>query len=91
MRLVLYDKPGCHLCAAALQVVERVVAGLAGVVDVALERFDVRRDPALQDLYRHDVPVLAIDGVPAFRHHVDPARLEARLLRGVPAPLEEAP
>lgn len=86
MHLVLFDKPGCHLCDVARATVEGLVASHEGV---SFERVDVRTDPALLDLYRHDVPVLAIDGVPAFRHHVDPARLRDRIAHGRPAPLEE--
>lgn len=88
VRLVLYDKPGCHLCDEALAVVERVRAAIASQVPTTLERFDIRRDPALWDLYRLEIPVLEVDGRPAFRLRVDPERLRARLVDGVPGPWE---
>lgn len=88
VRLVLYDKPGCHLCEVALAVVERVREAVGDQVPTTLDRFDIRRDPALWDLYRLEVPVLEIDGRPAFRLRVDAEQLRARLVDGVPGPME---
>lgn len=88
VRLVLYDKPGCHLCDEARAVVERVRAAVKAQVPTTLDRVDIRTDPALWDLYRLEVPVLEVDGRPAFRLRVDPDRLRARLVDGVPGPME---
>ena len=88
VRLTLYEKQHCSLCDAAREVVEDVQDDLHGRLELVLERVDIRADPVLFERFRYDVPVLAIDGRPAFRHRVDPARLAARLVSGTPAPLE---
>ena len=89
MRLVLYGKARCSLCDHALEVIEDVLDDLHGRVSATLERVDVRQDAALYERYRHDVPVLSVDGRDAFRHRIDPERLRARLVEGRPGPLEE--
>jgi glutaredoxin len=89
MHLVLYAKPRCSLCDRAREAVEDVLDDLHGRIEATFEEVDVRADEALYARYRHDVPVLAIDGREAFKHRVDEARLAARLVDGLPAPLEE--
>jgi hypothetical protein len=42
---VVYVAEGCHLCAAALEIVDRVCAG-------DFERVDIGRDPELEAAYR---------------------------------------
>ncbi|AKQ66863.1 hypothetical protein A176_003775 [Myxococcus hansupus] len=46
--------------------------------------FDLRIISILEDAeaftrWRYDIPVVVIEGVPAFMHRVDPAEFEARL------------
>jgi hypothetical protein len=89
IQLTLYSKSGCGLCEEAYDVVLSVSRALAGDRPSMLEVVDITTESALMARYRYDIPVLAIDGRPAFRHHVDPARLRTRLLDGTPAPLEE--
>lgn len=74
-KLVLYTKAGCHLCEnakAAILSVRRSVA-------FELQEVDITRDEDLFDLYKHDIPVLEIDGRRAFKHRVDPAALKEKL------------
>lgn len=90
MHLILYGKTRCSLCDHARVVVEDVIDDLPEPSLVTLEEVDIRGgDEALYLRYRHDVPVLVIDGSEAFRHRMDPERLRARLLAGVPGPLEQ--
>jgi len=56
-RIVLYTKPGCHLCEIIFQLVE----GLHRDFDFALEPIDISTDPGLQREYGDKVPVLVID------------------------------
>jgi hypothetical protein len=63
---------GCHLCAAALEVVERVCAG-------DYERIDINGVPDLEAAYRASVPVVEIDGERAFTYFVQPEALRQRL------------
>ena len=60
MRVVLYGRPGCHLCEEALAVVRRVATNL----ECALEEVDIETDDELFKRYLERIPVLTIDGRP---------------------------
>jgi hypothetical protein len=55
--IVLYAKPGCHLCEDAL----RLVNDLCGEFDLTLEEIDITTDDALFKNYFDKIPVLLID------------------------------
>jgi hypothetical protein len=76
-RLILYGKPGCHLCDDARAAVERVTAGRG----VPVEQVDVSRDPNLYARYGQRIPVLEIDGETLFEFFIDETVLERRLDR----------
>ena len=71
MSLVLYGKPGCHLCDDARVVLERVGAPFAEV--------DITSDDALHAAYLERIPVITLDGEARFEYFVDEAALR-RLL-----------
>jgi glutaredoxin len=73
--VVLYSRPGCHLCDEAREI---LVAEQART-PFALEEIDVETDDALELEYGIRIPVVAIDGAEAFEISVDRAAL-ARLL-----------
>ena len=73
--LVLIGKPGCHLC----EVMHAVVAPVAAELGFTFAERDVRSDPELDALYRHDIPVLLLDGREVARHRVSAEDLRARL------------
>ena len=89
VRLTLYSKSQCGLCEDAYDVIDETRRALAPLVETTLELVDITMDSEVFHRYRYDIPVLLVDGRPAFKHRVDAARLRARLLDGVPAPLEE--
>jgi hypothetical protein len=74
--VTVYTAPGCHLCEAALEVIERVR------VDVAftLEILDITGDDDLESRYRELIPAIEIDGKRAFTYHVTADGLRAALL-----------
>lgn len=74
-RVVVYSRAGCHLCEAAEQVVEQVVAESGD--DWA--RIDIDTDPELQKAFTDQVPVTFVDGRQHDFWRVDPARLRAAL------------
>jgi glutaredoxin len=88
IRITLYSKAGCGLCEDAYEVVSEVRSALGSSVETALEVVDITTDSALMARYRHDIPVVLIDGRSAFQHHVDPEKLR-RLLLDRPAPTRE--
>jgi glutaredoxin len=76
-RVTLFGRPGCHLCEAAREVIERVCTDLGEqYVEV-----DVDSDPALADRFGEEVPVTFVDGAQHDFWRVDEARLRAALAR----------
>ncbi len=67
MRIVLYGKPGCHLCDDARTVLERVGA--------PFQEIDITADDALHSAYLERIPVVALDGEERFEFFVDEAAL----------------
>ncbi len=74
-RVLLYGKPGCHLCDDARVVVERVCADL-GEEYVEVSILD---DPALQDRFGEEIPVTFVDGRRHDFWRVDEQRLRQAL------------
>ncbi len=81
--LVLYGKPGCHLCEDARSALDAVLAerSAAGLVNPQLREADILRDADLTERYRDWIPVLAI-GQRELRLVTQPARIR-RLLSDV--------
>jgi glutaredoxin len=73
--LILYGKPGCHLCDDARAVVRQALAGR----DAELDEVDVTLDPGLERRYGERIPVVALDGEELFDYVVDPDALRERL------------
>ena len=78
MRVVLYSRPGCHLCDAARDVIlaERAVSAFS------FEEIDIDGDDDLVREYGIRIPVVTVNGQERFEYQVDPGEL-ARLMRGV--------
>lgn len=66
-RVVIYSRPGCHLCEEAKKVIEG--SGYRG--EYTLEEINIESDAELLRQYRHDIPVITINGEEAFRHRVN--------------------
>jgi len=73
--IVLYGRPGCHLCDDARVVLERVRTELPFTL---VER-DIERDDALFKAYLERIPVVALDGEELFDFFVDEGELRRRL------------
>jgi glutaredoxin len=71
--VVLYTRPGCHLCEEAAEVLSRY--GLSPRL------IDIDGQPELREKFDTCVPVVEIDGRVRFRGRVDEV-LMRRLLRG---------
>ena len=75
-QVIIYSKPGCHLCDEAK---EAILA--AGCNDqITLTEINIESDPELMSKYRHDIPVISINGVDTFMHRVDPLEFRAKIL-----------
>ena len=79
MRTVtVFVRDGCHLCADALAVLERLRARHPFVV----EPVDIEADDALHRRYLERIPVVAIDGEELSDFFVDEAAVLARVRSG---------
>jgi glutaredoxin len=72
VEVVVYGAPDCSLCDRA----KDVLRPAAGRLGFRLREVDISGDPELERRYRHDLPVVEVDGERAFRYHVAPTRLE---------------
>src|ERR1700687_1699838 len=73
--VVMYTRPGCHLCAEAWEQLRRQ----QGRYHYSLEQRDVDADPELAAQYGEWVPVVTVQGKVRFRGGVNPVLLQ-RLL-----------
>jgi glutaredoxin len=71
MSLVLYGRPGCHLCDEARTVLERI--------GHPFEEVDIETDDALLARYLERIPVIALDGAELYDFFVNEVELRARL------------
>jgi len=74
-RVILYKKPGFHLCDHA----KAAILAVKRQVDFEFQEVDIGLDDELSDLYKFDIPVVEIDGRRAFKYRVDPEALKEKL------------
>jgi glutaredoxin len=84
--VVLYARPGCHLCDEARQVILRVRRRAAFTFD----EIDIETDDELVREYGIRIPVVAVDGEERFEIAVDAVELE-RLVRVGSRSMEREP
>ncbi len=75
-RVVLYGKPGCHLCDDAREIVAAVCAELGESFD----EVDITTSEDLMRRFGEQIPVTFVDGEQHDFWRVDPARLRAALV-----------
>ena len=66
VQAVLYTRPGCELCEEMKEVMSN--SGCAELY--TLEEVDIENDAELFARYQFEIPVLLINGVEAFKHHL---------------------
>jgi glutaredoxin len=64
--IVIYTKPNCSLCDEALEEIEAV----RQLIPFRLEQVEILDDLTLYEKYKHDIPVLCLNGQEIFRHRV---------------------
>jgi glutaredoxin len=72
VRLIIYSKPGCHLCDEMKALVHRTIANQT---DVSLHEIDISTDPDLIERYGLEIPVLMIDGKKVAKYRVSEEEL----------------
>jgi glutaredoxin len=75
-QVVLYSRPGCHLCEQAL---EEILALRAQGVRFELREIDIDSDDELLKRYLERIPVVAVDGEQVSELFLDRGALLARL------------
>ena len=74
-RVLLYAKPGCHLCDDARVIIESVCAEMG----VGYREVDITTSAALMDAYGEQIPVTMVDGRQHDFWRVDATRLRRAL------------
>jgi glutaredoxin len=70
-RIILYGRPGCHLCDDAQAVLD--------TVGEPYDIVDIEQDDDLLKRYLERIPVVAVDGHEVFEFFVDERSLRAQL------------
>jgi glutaredoxin len=74
--VVVYSRPGCHLCEEAM---ERIVALRAEGYRFELREVDIESDESLLRRHLERIPVVEVDGAVVSELVLDEAVLRARL------------
>jgi glutaredoxin len=74
--VIIYSRPGCHLCEQAKQAMEAARC----LDEYTLDEINIESDPDLLRRYQYDIPVITIDGVEAFRHRLTSEAFRESLL-----------
>ena len=76
-RVIVYSRPGCHLCDEAKAAIEN-----SNCADrYTLEEVNIESDNELLKKYKYDIPVVTIDGEEVFKHRVDLEEFRIRVIR----------
>ena len=75
IELVLYSRPGCHLC----DEMKELIAQVLGDFEASLREVDVSTNPELETDYGEQIPVLWVDGKKAFKFRTTRDALRERL------------
>jgi glutaredoxin len=70
-RVVLYSRPGCHLCVVARE----AILSLRERLGFEFSEVDIEGDDQLELEYGIRIPVVEVDGEEAFEVTVDPEQL----------------
>jgi glutaredoxin len=76
-RVVVYSRPGCHLC----EVAEAQIAEICAETGDTWARVDITTDDDLTSRFTDQVPVIFLDGAQHDFWRVDPVRLRKALAR----------
>ncbi len=78
--LIIYSRPGCHLCDEAKLVIQRVAAR----IPISIREVNIDDNPETRARFNDEIPVIFIDGKKAFKYQVEEHELLRRLNRPLP-------
>ena len=76
-QVVLYTRERCSLCEKA----KAVILAVRREVEFDFREVDIGWSGDLYEDYKHDIPVIEVDGKRAFKYRVEISELKERLLR----------
>lgn len=76
-KVVIYSRPGCHLCDEAKQTIVTAV----DASEYTLEEINIEDDSELLRRYQYDIPVICINGEEVFRHRLSANEFKRALAR----------
>ncbi len=76
-QVVLYTRERCSLCEKA----KAVILAVRREVEFDFREVDIGWSGDLYEDYRHDIPVIEVDGKRAFKYRVEISELKERLSR----------
>ena len=74
-KVILYSKPGCHLC----EPVEEVILAVRREREFEFAVRNIEDDPGEFEKYKHAIPVVVVDGREIARYKLSRTRLEQAL------------
>jgi glutaredoxin len=75
--VLLYTRPGCHLCDEA----KAQIAAADCADEYVLEEINIDDDPELAELYGWEIPVVKINDIKAFKYRLTSAEFKSKLRR----------
>ena len=75
LTITLFTKPNCHLCDEALEEIELA----REEIRFKLVLVNILNDPETYERYKHDIPVVHLNGVEIFRHRLSSLKLIEKL------------
>lgn len=73
--VILYGRPGCHLCDDA----RTAIGHVRERCEFELVELDIEQDEVLLKAYLERIPVVTVDGTEAFQYFVDEVELRRQL------------
>ena len=74
-RILLYSKPGCHLC----EIAHQLLLGLHREFELTIEEMDITQDPSLYEKYWDKIPVIVVDNHTTLAAPIRVAEVRAAL------------
>jgi thioredoxin-like negative regulator of GroEL len=81
--LTLFSSPTCSLCVPVKEVLQEAVAASGDALELRVVDISARENIAAFRLYKHDIPVVLLDGTEVARHRLSREQLQSCLEKRV--------
>lgn len=76
LEVLVFSRPGCHLCEEAVTEIRRHLAGRSGNLSVSLKEVNIETSDELHRRYLERIPVVMVDGEIVCEIFFDPEAFE---------------